>query len=560
MQSWAHLGDVGFSSPFHPVDSDDSHLIFDLAEAVWTVDVQGRTLQRVVDPFPQKDHDLKELAEESEDFLVPTSKYGFHADIAPDGSRLIYSTCEYESEFTRKLGDPTHTAYEIGTITIGGGHQRRLTESEDLAHFPVWAPDGKSFVYVFSADDLFLRENGQLFLRYVDGSNRTLRLTGPMGVALYPPVWSSDGKYIAFSTHGESSRRVIYTIERDGSGLSRIGESTAQPTWSPDGQVLAFAGNVGKRGDVQIHLASPDGTEIREIWRNEPHDPPGEVKRISWSPDGSELLVVTNHLWTIRPGVSDRRLVTQRKSEFFPGDATWSSDGSMIALFGWDFERTLGSFKVITLDRDGTNLRILAALDAGRGLNATGHHELGKDADVASCSGGTVVPEPDSHRGLVQDCEVLLSARDRLSGTGSLNWGPDKPILEWQGVGVEGSPPRVKSLMLHNSGQSGSIPPELGQLPELVTLDMSTLLGPSSNNLTGVIPPELGSLTKLEVLDVRGNFISGYIPDELAELQELRVLGIEQNFLTGCLPEKLLDTVTSEVAPEPCASKEAVDP
>ena len=171
-----------------------------------------------------------------------------------------------------------------------------------------------------------------------------------------------------------------------------------------------------------------------------------------------------------------------------------------------------------------------------------------------------MVPEPDSHPGLVQDCEVLLSVRDRLSGTGSLNWGPDKPIFEWQGVVVEGSPPRVRSLFLHNSGLSGSIPPELGQLSELVALDVATLRGPSPNSLTGVIPPGLGSLTKLKVLDVTGNFISGHIPDELATIQDLKELVIQENFLTGCIPEELMDTVASDVALEPCTSTEAVAP
>ena len=45
---------------------------------------------------------------------------------------------------------------------------------------------------------------------------------------------------------------------------------------------------------------------------------------------------------------------------------------------------------------------------------------------------------------------------------------------------------------------SGSVPPELGNLSSLETLDLA------SNDLTGSIPPELGNLPRLEILDLSG--------------------------------------------------------
>lgn len=488
----------------------------------------------------------------SED-LVLASKYGFHANISPDGSRIVYSTCQYESRFTRKPGDPIHAAYEIATINIDGSERHRVTDSPALDHFPVWSPDGSSIAQVFSADDIFLEENGLLFLRFVDESKRLVQLTRPMGVALYPPVWSPDGKYIAFTVYGESSERVIYTIEASGAGLTRLGKTTTLPTWSPDGRVLAFADSVETGGNrKRILLANPGSTQVREVWSNGADDPSGQVSGITWSPDGSELLVVSNHLWTIGADGSDKRHVIPRSYHFLPEAAVWSSDGSQIALYGWDNARSLGSFKVITLDRDGTNLRVVVELDAGRGLNVRQPYALEKEVDVASCSEGSVVPDPEARSSLVADCEVLLRSLDRLSGTASLNWGPTTPISEWQGVEVGGSPSRVRSLRLVNKGLSGSIPPELGRLTELGMLSLSTYAGSSPNQLTGVIPPELGALTLLKVLDVGGNFLSGHVPDELGGLQELRAFNIEGNFLTGCIPEPLLDAVVSDVVLKPC--------
>ena len=54
--------------------------------------------------------------------------------------------------------------------------------------------------------------------------------------------------------------------------------------------------------------------------------------------------------------------------------------------------------------------------------------------------------------GLVDDCEVLLSARDTLAGSATLNWSADTPIAHWDGVTVGGTPRRVTELNLENKG------------------------------------------------------------------------------------------------------------
>ena len=51
--------------------------------------------------------------------------------------------------------------------------------------------------------------------------------------------------------------------------------------------------------------------------------------------------------------------------------------------------------------------------------------------NTASCANGIAVPNPASNPGLVSDCETLLSARDTLAGTASLNWSattPNRPV------------------------------------------------------------------------------------------------------------------------------------
>ena len=84
--------------------------------------------------------------------------------------------------------------------------------------------------------------------------------------------------------------------------------------------------------------------------------------------------------------------------------------------------------------------------------------------------------------GLVSDCEALLAARDTLAGSATLNWSADTPITEWEGVAVGGVPQRVTGLRLNNRPLSGTIPPELGSLSNLNSLELSW------NQLSGEIP------------------------------------------------------------------------
>ena len=179
-------------------------------------------------------------------------------------------------------------------------------------------------------------------------------------------------------------------------------------------------------------------------------------------------------------------------------------------------------------------------------------------SNAVSCANGTAVPDPSNNPGLVSDCEVLLSARDTLAGSGSLNWSVDTPIGEWEGVilGLE-SPHRVIGLPLTGRNLTGTISPALrglsrlrwlrlgdnrltGEIPgELTNLTALEALSLFNNRLTGGIPPELGSLRNLRSLILSHNQLSGEIPGELGGLANLESLGLSGNRLVGGIPPEL---------------------
>lgn len=151
----------------------------------------------------------------------------------------------------------------------------------------------------------------------------------------------------------------------------------------------------------------------------------------------------------------------------------------------------------------------------------------------ASCSNGIVVPSPEHSPGLVQDCEGLMGVRDALIGGTDVNWTYDEPLLNWDRVTVGGVPNRVRELELPSRGFEGNISPELGNLDELVKLNMQ------GNQLTGPIPPEIDKLANLKELWLGNNRLTGSVPEALADLDDLELIRLSGNLLTGCIPEPL---------------------
>ena len=154
-------------------------------------------------------------------------------------------------------------------------------------------------------------------------------------------------------------------------------------------------------------------------------------------------------------------------------------------------------------------------------------------ANAASCANGLAVPDPADNPGLVSDCAALLSARDTLAGTASLNWSSTTPIDQWDGVTLGGAPQRVTRLFLLGRQLSGQLSPELGHLSNLTQLELR------NNQLTGQIPPELGRLANLTQLELSNNQLTGQIPPELGRLTNLTRLTLGNNQLTGQMPPEL---------------------
>lgn len=87
-----------------------------------------------------------------------------------------------------------------------------------------------------------------------------------------------------------------------------------------------------------------------------------------------------------------------------------------------------------------------------------------------------------------------------------------------------------KFMDLSHNNLSGNIPPALGVLQGLISLNFS------NNQLCGSIPESLANMAHLESLDLSENKLSGKIPFEFSNLTFLEVLNLSNNMLSGLIP------------------------
>ena len=71
------------------------------------------------------------------------------------------------------------------------------------------------------------------------------------------------------------------------------------------------------------------------------------------------------------------------------------------------------------------------------------------------------------------------------------------------------------------------------------SIENTTELDLSNSGLTGEIPPEIGNLTNLERLYLHQNQFTGFIPQEIGDLTNLTELDLSNNQLTGPIPDEI---------------------
>ena len=222
-----------------------------------------------------------------------------HTQVPPSGGGLVLQ---------RRIG-PTADIHVLDVATSG---LRRVTRTAQHESGPVWSPDGKRLAFTMNHDGSEL----DVYTMRTDGGD-VVRVTDTPGPD-EDPTWLPDG-------------RLAYRSVRDGIGSIYVDEErvlaeTSSAEWSPSGETIAYSAAHQFGFDVWLTDAKAgERWNLTSTLHEDAYNP-------RWSPDGTRIAFATEEaVYAMRAdGRGLRRLVSQ------PHDLalSWSPDGTRIAWVG----------------------------------------------------------------------------------------------------------------------------------------------------------------------------------------------------------------------------------
>jgi dipeptidyl aminopeptidase/acylaminoacyl peptidase len=276
------------------------------------------------------------------------------------------------------------------------------------------SPDGKTIAYTLRTDDLpRAKRVHHIWLMDADGGNARQFTSGEKGEM--SPVWSADGKWIAFisSRDGDDNLYLIPVGGGEARKLTNVSTGVADPVWSPDGKWIAFASDVypecaaddacnkkiaqrWSKGPLQAHMADAllyrhwtqwkDGKRthllladvstgsVRDMTPGDFDAPPFQLEgstQYAFSPDSTELAFESNHdkdqasstnddVWIVPLNGSQPPRNITASNPAFDGHPRYSPDGKYIA---YQMQKQPGYesdlFRLAVYDRAAGTSRVL---------------------------------------------------------------------------------------------------------------------------------------------------------------------------------------------------------
>ena len=168
---------------------------------------------------------------------------------------------------------------DIWSLDLARGVRTRLTFGPTGNTFPVWSPDGKWIAY-----SSLRASAGGIYRKLADGTgSEELLVPNEKGIIITPTDWSHDGKTLIYSPSVLTQKEVgIWAVPLDADRKPRqIIVNGNNATLSPNGHWLAYSST--ESGRVEIYVSAYGGGQGK--WQVSPNG--GQVPH--WSADGKEI-------------------------------------------------------------------------------------------------------------------------------------------------------------------------------------------------------------------------------------------------------------------------------
>ncbi|MGO8819363.1 MAG: prolyl oligopeptidase family serine peptidase [Terriglobia bacterium] len=349
--------------------------------------------------------------------LVSSDLYRFRAvgqvALSPDGHRIAYTVTMYDR--------PGRPHSQVWMMDLSTAASTRLGGEKEASSNPIWSPDGKWLTYSAVGGD-----KSGLWVAHADGSGATFLAptTGtnsPLPEQGESVTWSPDSKQIAFisSTPGPE------TAEASGDPMV-ITRYLYKPS--------ASEGLSHFNDNRRLHIFTVDVAthQVRQLTQgsNDEHS-------IDWSPDGKEILFVSNHepnadeffnydIFALKVADSSvRRLTTTESLETAP---RWSPDGKRILFSGnrrglTDRETNMEDSHVWLMDADGSHRHeVSGMIDNRQGLPRWSPEGNAVYFTVQERGSVRLVRLPITYSGLPGQPETVVND---LGAVGGFSVGPE---------------------------------------------------------------------------------------------------------------------------------------
>jgi len=233
---------------------------------------------------------------------------------SPDGKMIAYSQYEPSTRLLKLFVDSKKT--------------EPLLDENELYNNVKLSPDGGNIVY-----SSFLKR----YLRVRSLQNGSDKILAPDYLGAFGPIWSPDGKWIAFNYSADRTGFGIWIIPAEGGAARQIFPNDHLNychSFSPDGNKIALYSR--RSGNYEIWTVDVGTGEQQQLTV-----PPNEKRFPAWSPDGATIAYVgyedscsarSSTIWLLpAAGGQARELVT------FDGiinQLQWSPDGASLVTKG----------------------------------------------------------------------------------------------------------------------------------------------------------------------------------------------------------------------------------